>query len=59
MVSHASSGLLVADFLDTFLGSERDERYCALNADEEAAERSRTPQVIEYSYYEHKRSTFT
>lgn len=52
MVSQASSGLLVADFLDTFLETERDERNCALNVDEEVTKWSGTSQVIEYSYYD-------
>lgn len=58
MVSQASSSLLVADFLDTFLGTERDERNCALNVDEEVARWSGTWQVIEYSYYERSPSIY-
>lgn len=58
MVSQASSGLLVADFLDTFLGTERDERHCALNVDEEVAKWSGTSQVSEYSYYERSPSIY-
>lgn len=50
MLSHPASGLLVADFLDSFLGNERDERYCALYMSEEN-EKSEAMQVIEYLFY--------
>lgn len=50
MLSHPASGLLVADFLDSFLGNERDERYCALYTSEET-EKSEAMQVIEYFFY--------